>query len=329
MHSSIRAFQSIAEQLHTSLARKMASSTVASLLLVSSAFATPLVRIRQDAPDITTDKSQICGHNPPNTNEEAEALWKKTNAGYYLDTYIENVAQNDPYEWVDNMWNWIYPQNGAFAETRDCNTLGSGCTMDLNCSSFVDANRGGYYWLMMAVQGLHNQYSHAKDMLQDSVIDGALSLTTITDDFAQPPASSNPSALMSAALTMGAGGVASFAGIPPVAGGSLTVLAGLFSGMSTQSGNSDHDNVDTSSMAIALGDMFKNAREQIQNTLDLATGHTPDGDYSLLPTYGVTDFKSPLANCKLMDVHSRENAFADERCSLLQWQVSHVGRLAQ
>lgn len=276
----------------------MAFSAAASLLLVSSALATPLV-LRQDAPDITTDKSQICGHNPPNTNEEAVALWKKTNAGYYLEVYVEEVAKMDLYEWVDNMWNWVYPQNGAFAETRDCNTLGSGCTMDLNCSSFIDANRGGYYWVMMAVQGLHNQYSHAKDMLQDSVIDGALSLTTITDDFAQPPPDSgNPSAYMAAALTMGAGGVASFAGIDPVAAGSLTVFAGLFSGLSTQSKDNNHDDVDTSSMATALGDMFKSAREQLQGTLDLATGHTPDGDYSLLPTYGANDWKSPVANCE-------------------------------
>jgi len=207
------------------------------------------------------------------------------------------------------MWNWVYPQNGAFAETRDCNTIGSGCTMNLNCSSFVDANRGGYYWVMMAVQGLHAQYSHAKDMLQDGVIDGTLSLTTIGEDFAQPPASSNRSAYMAAAHTMGAGGVASFSGINPVAAGSLTILAGLFSGLSTQSKENNHDDVDKSSMAIALGDMFRNAREGLRDTLSLATGHTPDGDYNLLPTSGVNDWKSPLANCKSPLTAARESMY--------------------
>lgn len=82
----------------------MSRSLVTCLLLASSALATPILR-RQDEPkDNATDFDEICNHSDVGTPDSARYVWDKTNAGYYLDSYLTVKLDGKVDGWVNDMY---------------------------------------------------------------------------------------------------------------------------------------------------------------------------------------------------------------------------------
>lgn len=176
-----------------------------------------------------------------------------------------------------------------------CGTLG-GCNKDLVCRDFFDKNRASYYWILQGVEGLHQKYETIHEKLQDTTIIKILRINEISDDFSKPPPSNAFASYISAAFVVGAGGISAVGGANPAIAGLMTVIVGIFSGISA--GSEPGNMVDTDDLEKTLVNMFNSIQGTIEDNLSLATGNTHGGDYSSLPNGGFTEYDSPVANCK-------------------------------
>jgi len=275
----------------------MAPTLAASLLFLASlALATPLVR-RQDAPWITTDLPQICDHDDLGNYEVAQEIWDRSNAGHFVDTYITQVQNGNADKWMNEMWTWTFGGNHGPSPMDSCASFTSGCSVVLDCEAFFNKSRAGYYWPMKAVQLLHEKFDSIHEKLQDITIVNTLRVKDIAKDFSEPPVSMKWASYLSASFVVGAGAVSSIAGANPAIGGLATVLVGIFSGLAA--GTPPGHNVDPDALQDTLVKLFQSVNAKLEDTMILAVGNVPGGDYASLPNYGVSKWKTPVANCKI------------------------------
>lgn len=271
---------------------------IASLLLATSSLATPVLRSRQVTtdPDDGLNFEEICGsHDNLNTFEKARDAWEKTTAAYHLDTYITSKMGGNADNWMNDMYQWTFSENGGTSAMDDCGTLG-GCGVQLKCNEFFDRNRSYYYWVLQGVKGLHSQYTTINRGITEETVKNALRIGQISDDFSKPPADRSYAPYLSAAFNMGAG----LAVKSNPAAGVLTVFTGVFAAVGSSEDSASF--VDPDEVEQTLLNIFEAVTDRLDNNLRLATGNVPDGDYASLPNSEGT-WDTPVANCKCCIVH--------------------------
>ena len=186
-----------------------------------------------------------------------------------LEKYLSKLSGKE-YGWLNNLWNYIFPEKGSLSPVVGCGSIGGDCSPPTKCSDYHSRED---YWIYQSVLSLHNKLTTVYGRLMSPDLLNDLKVDRIENGFGPGPTpdQSWKEWVIAAFKTYdnaeeGSGSISPMlASLPP----------GIFQMGNTAEGT---PSVDTTSVWTAMGGIFQGAGNQVENMLKTATGNGNTAD---------------------------------------------------